>query len=426
MDVMRLTGIRPERRGGGSTYDGPDSSSVSSGLRKPYASGADRRNEVSVDIVAYCDLHQAGVSADITQTVDYEQLAHRAASVIESEGNGLLEALAYAVAQSVLLSHRISLVEVTAHRARCIRGVHVDDVSVTIQCGSSREDSLKHVDDAQSSEDVNGMTGHSPAQTRQSTEECPTVPMLKSTLKSALEPHVEHTVESASGLTAGSAAAASSHRSTDSDSAVGRDGRSVHTRQAVIALQTPVAPNGADEAQHALRMAVVGIDSVPGNQVLGISPLYRCIAVTQMDSFHAVVMVETTLDDAGIHSSLALLQSSHLRGGRSAGDVSQTRHGIRATLLDLRSRNHGVGSDASSPSGDFAENVGLSEHAESSEHAGFAEHAEILAPWNDLNASIRRPDSIEIGTMLKDMLRDAPNRRNINKVSDTWILGGAV
>ncbi|MFT8537982.1 dihydroneopterin aldolase [Bifidobacterium aquikefiri] len=373
MDVMKLTGIRLERHGKNSTdemsaaNDNHDSFHSDAGLRH-------RQSTVSVDLVMQCDLQQAGRSSDITQTVDYEQLAHRVASVIERDERGLLETLAYDVAHAVLLSHLIHEVEVTAHRARSIRGVHVDDVSVTIRCAAEHHEQFG---EKLTSKRSNSLAAQSDAHHTQAS-------------------HV----------------AASAHADQQEASAQSTETSQPETREALIALQTSIVNDQAADAQATLRAAVVAIDSVPGNQVVGISPLYQCGSITDNDSFNAVVMIETSLNNADIHSSLTLLEHAHQSSDNQytemRDDSSHQSRCLRATLLDLRSRHH------------------EKEAEQRSVLPSVASHAEILAPWNDLNATIQQPDAVDTATMLESLLRDAPNRENIIKVSDTWILGGAV
>ncbi|WP_369344720.1 dihydroneopterin aldolase [Bifidobacterium aquikefiricola] len=393
MDVMKLTGIRPERHGKNST----DQMSAANGNHDSLLADAGARHHpgtVSVDLVMRCDLQQAGRSADITQTVDYEQLAHRVASVIERDEHGLLEALAYDVAQSVLLSHLIREVEVTAHEARSIRGVFVDDVSVTIRCAS---DYHEQHDDKPNQLDQSERAGQ-PERDEQFDPSDATPTQASHIAASA---HTEHAEASAPS--------AETHSS---------EATRPQTREALIALQTPIVKNQAADAQAILRAAVVAVDSVPGNQVVGISPLYQCVAVTHNDSFNAVVLIETSLNNADIHSSLALLEHSHQASkhrdtratatSEASDEVSHQSGSLKAMLLDLRARHH------------------EKETEQRSVLPGLADHAEILAPWNDLNATMQHPDAVDTAAMLEKLLNDAPNRQNISKVSDTWILGGAV
>lgn len=362
MDVLRLTGIRPER------VDSRRSVACASNSTEEFHTETSQPY-LSVDILAHCDLQAAGQSADITQTVDYEQLAHRVASVMKREEHGMLETLGCDIADAVLLSHLIHDVEVSVHTHRHITGVHVDEIAVTI-----RRESPHHVS-------ITG-DGHKQA-----------------------------------SLASASASVQSSQVSGE---------HNIHlpvTRHAIIALQSkPMqashthrqvlqSPEHMD-AQSILRSAIVAMDSVPGNQVAGISPLYRCANTDGSYSFTTVVVVETTLDHADIMSSLSLLETSHAhaRVADIAHDVPRMPPAVQARLLDLRERNN------EHDSGDIADTVA----------PDIAKHAEILAPWIDLDESLQRPDSSDMATLLVNLLRDAPNISDINKVSDTWILGGAV
>ncbi len=58
-----------------------------------------------VDLEMRLDLRPAGVSDDLTKTVDYREVHHRVREIVEGEPFDLIEAVAERVAASVLESH---------------------------------------------------------------------------------------------------------------------------------------------------------------------------------------------------------------------------------------------------------------------------------------------------------------------------------
>lgn len=66
-----------------------------------------------VDLEIRLDLRRAGVSDDLTETVDYSEVHHRVREVVEGGPFDLIEAVAERIATSVLESHpRIEAVRV--------------------------------------------------------------------------------------------------------------------------------------------------------------------------------------------------------------------------------------------------------------------------------------------------------------------------
>ena len=65
-----------------------------------------------VDLEMGLDLRPAGVSDDLTETVDYREVHRRVREIVEGQPFDLLEAVAERVAASVLESHKIETVRV--------------------------------------------------------------------------------------------------------------------------------------------------------------------------------------------------------------------------------------------------------------------------------------------------------------------------
>jgi dihydroneopterin aldolase len=85
-----------------------------------------------VDVELAVDLVRAGELDDLEATVDYASVAQSVVSVIEGEPYDLIESVASAIAQQVLLHPAVESVTVTVHKPQAPVGVPFGDVSVTI------------------------------------------------------------------------------------------------------------------------------------------------------------------------------------------------------------------------------------------------------------------------------------------------------
>ncbi|RSX48989.1 2-amino-4-hydroxy-6-hydroxymethyldihydropteridine diphosphokinase [Bifidobacterium callimiconis] len=295
-----------------------------------------------VDATMFLDLSEAGRTDDLTATVDYGQIAQRIVNVIEGEHVDLIERLAAKIADSILLSHRIRRVIVTVHKPNAPITVPFDDVSVTIERASDGGD----------------------------------------------EP-------SEASLTAASSTAVP-HASDTSD----REPATPKVHSAVIAMG-----GNLGDVEQTLRAAVVAIDGIPGNQLTGISPLYRTAAWGMEpgtpDFLNAVIQVSTTLDKETLLSSLQTIESAH---GRS----HEVHWGSRPLDLDIV---------------DYDGEISADPHL-TLPHPRAWQRAFVLAPWADLDPEARLTGAH--GGRIADLLEQTPDHDAVHKVSDGWILGGSV
>lgn len=88
-----------------------------------------------VDVVAHLDLHPAGRSDDLADTVDYGDLAVRIHDLVAGERHHLIERVAERVAELVLTDPRVEEVEVTVHKPEAPIPVPTGSVSVTVRRG---------------------------------------------------------------------------------------------------------------------------------------------------------------------------------------------------------------------------------------------------------------------------------------------------
>lgn len=86
-----------------------------------------------VDLELVLDLSPAGVSDDLSRTVDYGQLAQRVHDAVASDPVDLIETLAQRIADLCLGEPPVHRVTVTVHKPQAPVPVTVTDVAVTIE-----------------------------------------------------------------------------------------------------------------------------------------------------------------------------------------------------------------------------------------------------------------------------------------------------
>lgn len=86
--------------------------------------------EFVVDITAWLDLDRAGASDDLADTVDYGELAKRAADIVGGPPRNLIEAVAADIADDLMRDERIHAAEVTIHKPQAPIPLEFTDVSV--------------------------------------------------------------------------------------------------------------------------------------------------------------------------------------------------------------------------------------------------------------------------------------------------------
>ncbi|OXN00732.1 2-amino-4-hydroxy-6-hydroxymethyldihydropteridine diphosphokinase [Bifidobacterium vansinderenii] len=207
---------------------------------------------------------------------------------------------------------------------------------------------------------------------------------------------IERAAEGENEPSAASLTAASSHTVDEND----HETPAPKVHSAVIAMGGNIG-----DVEQTLRAAVVAIDGIPGNQLTGISPLYRTAAWGMEpgtpDFLNAVIQVSTTLDKETLLSALQTIESVH---GRS----HEVHWGSRPLDLDIV---------------DYDGEISADPHL-TLPHPRAWQRAFVLAPWSDLD-----PDARLTGThggRIADLLEQTPDRDDVHKVSDGWILGGSV
>jgi dihydroneopterin aldolase len=83
-----------------------------------------------VDITVWIDLDRAGESDDLSDTLDYGELAQRAADIVGGPARNLIEAVAAEIADDVMRDKRVHAVEVVIHKPNAPIPLAFEDVSV--------------------------------------------------------------------------------------------------------------------------------------------------------------------------------------------------------------------------------------------------------------------------------------------------------
>ncbi|WP_412166335.1 dihydroneopterin aldolase [Bifidobacterium apri] len=345
MDSIRLTGIRAAAGQDGSPSVSSHSSHTGRSSKYP---DVPRWRDLRADVTIALDLREAIADDDITETVDYAQLTDRVRQVMASSAYdcALLETIAGRIAQAVLLSHRVQCVDVVLHCGQP-SDADVDEIAVAIHrlADDSSRDSATPAAQASGSMPRQGRGDHDDGR---------------------------HDDGQRDG---------SQHNAQD-DQAESAQTPMRQPSHAVIAMH---GENG--DGERLMRAAVVALDSVPGNQVTGISPLYHVSAIDGPDSLSAVVLVDTHLNLPALSHLLASINDKHrdtltLRAVTMWSDANDGRH----------------------------------------EHIGWQEAktmASILAPWMDIE-----PDARFDGDPLSYLLALAPDATRVGLLSDSWIVGG--
>ncbi|MGX9788436.1 dihydroneopterin aldolase [Mycobacterium sp. MMS18-G62] len=83
-----------------------------------------------VDITVWIDLAQAAASDDLADTMDYGELAQRAADIVAGPPRKLIEAVAGDIADDVMTDQRVHAVEVVVHKPSAPIPLTFADVAV--------------------------------------------------------------------------------------------------------------------------------------------------------------------------------------------------------------------------------------------------------------------------------------------------------
>ena len=85
-----------------------------------------------VDLCVELDTRVAAESDDVTQTVDYGDVARSVLDIVEGEPVALLEKLAQRICDAILAHDLVQAVEVTVHKPSAPGQAPIDEIAVTI------------------------------------------------------------------------------------------------------------------------------------------------------------------------------------------------------------------------------------------------------------------------------------------------------
>ncbi|MFC0265064.1 2-amino-4-hydroxy-6-hydroxymethyldihydropteridine diphosphokinase [Alloscardovia macacae] len=295
-----------------------------------------------VDATLYLDLSDASRSDDLADTVSYAQIADRIVSVIQGEHCDLIERLAQRIADSILLLWRVQRTVVTVHKPKAPIEQDFGDVSVTIE----REQ---------------------PSGASYGDEKIDTP-------------------------TKASQAAAEQTEQTEQV----QDPPELHT--AILALGGNVG-----DVSLAMREAIVSLDALPGNQITGISALYRTApwgvpgAEPVPDFYNAVVELSTPLSARELLEHIHTIEAEH-------GRTRDVHWDSRTLDIDIIDFNGTVSADP---------DLTLP-------HPRAWQRAFVLRPWLDV-----QPNAQLVGEhegAVAELAQRAPDAHAVQLESLDWIL----
>ncbi|OHU62583.1 dihydroneopterin aldolase [Mycobacteroides chelonae] len=84
----------------------------------------------SVDVTVWLDLDTAAATDQLTDTLDYGELAQRAAAIVSGPPRNLIESVAGAIADDVMTDARVHAVEAVVHKPDAPIPLTFSDVAV--------------------------------------------------------------------------------------------------------------------------------------------------------------------------------------------------------------------------------------------------------------------------------------------------------
>lgn len=347
-----------------------------------------------VDATLHLDLSKAGLSDKLSDTVDYGQIARRIVSTVKSEQVNLLEHLANKIATAILLTPAIEAVDVTIHKPQAPLVVPFSDVSVSIHRTQMPIRSVREQAREEAGETDEVLYGSSVnARQEADAREMMAASRRAAEQERAAGREMADLRDAVAGVGTGAQTAA-----YVSDSAPEpEDERSPRVHHAIIAMG-----GNLGNVASTLRQAVVSMDALKGNQIVGISPLYRTtpwgMEENTPDFLNAVVELDTTMSAPQLLQALQLIEAAH-------GRTREVHWGSRPLDLDIIDFDGIVSThpDLTLP------------------HPRAWQRAFVLAPLADIDPDFEFRG--EHGGPVTELLQHAPDRDGVEMVSQTWILG---
>ena len=167
----------------------------------------------------------------------------------------------------------------------------------------------------------------------------------------------------------------------------GSSGYAADAAPAVVSRRAIISMDSTDpQAERLFREAIVAVDSIPGNQVEGISPLYHVSHFEGPDAMAAVMQISSRLSAPELIGALGDIESTHDKA-------------LDLDLVDM-------------------EGVVCDEPHARVPWPTAREHAAVLAPWLDMD-----PDARLGKDPVSYLLALAPDADRVGLLSADWILG---
>lgn len=347
-----------------------------------------------VDATLHLDLSKAGLSDKLSDTVDYGQIARRIVSTVKSEQVNLLEYLANKIATAILLTPAIEAVDVTIHKPQAPLVVPFSDVSVSIHRTQMPIRSVREQAREEAGETDEVLYGSS-VNARQ---EAAAREMMAASRRAAEREVAAGREMAAHDVVDRAGTGGETTAAYDADAAQEPGGEhSPRVHHAIIAMG-----GNLGNVASTLRQAVVSMDALKGNQIVGISPLYRTtpwgMEENTPDFLNAVVELDTTMSAPQLLQALQLIEAAH-------GRTREVHWGSRPLDLDIIDFDGMVSThpDLTLP------------------HPRAWQRAFVLAPLADIDPDFEFTG--EHGGPVTELLKHAPDRDGVEMVSQTWILG---
>lgn len=374
-----------------------------------------------VDVIIYFDTARAARTDNITDTVDYGQIAHIIGSIIHGEHCNLIETLAERIAIRLLQRPLIYAITVTVHKPFAPIDIPHEDVSVTITRTISSLNDLKKGEEkgeeifSSSSygssifQDENSIGGASSESTLSESASCAKNEKESNGCTDSCQKIVsrEENEENSRGEEKREdKESLSSSRTCEVCKNCAKDNEDPNSEKKQPVLHHVVLSLGGNQGdvRKAMLAAMATIDGLPGTQITGISPLYRTTPWGMDEKtpcfLNAVVQVDTILEPEVV---LKTLQTLEKEAGRT--HAKNEHWASRPLDIDII---------------DWDGVVNLNPFLRLP-HPRTWQRAFVLAPWLDID-----PDAYLAGPhggSVKDLLMKCPDRDSVHRISDTWIIG---
>jgi len=350
-----------------------------------------------VDVRLWCDTTRAIQSDDLADAVDYGHIARTVAAIVSGEPVCLLETLAHRILDAVFGPPQVTAVDIAVHKPSAPVGVPVRDVVARVRrTRGAPGQGAAGVSAAGASEG-----GPAPAAVPSGAGAVapPSSVANLAALREAGVPLTRRAIAEAEAQVRVVAleaqhAAAPGALAVRETGLVDLDSPPRWPADVILSLGGNVG-----DALGALRGAVDDLSSVPGIDILGVSPLARTKPVGiegQQDFFNAVVAVRTSLAPRALLHTVQGIEAQH-------GRTHEERWGPRPLDIDIVAFDTLIACD---------EELMLP-------HPRAYERAFVLLPWATLSPDAFLPGLN--GGMVARLAEEAPDRSGVRWLALDWL-----